>query len=272
MGELPVLGAAMRLQHLELHGDWLRELPRDLELQDFVTPGLLDEDWSDLAAQIKAKLDGFAGRLGIHGPFFDLGLDAYDPLIRQVVQKRLQQGLDACEAIGATSMVVHSPFSIWDHDNICNYDGMWDAKFETIRANLKDVLARAEAMGCTLVLENIQDLDPRYRLDLVEYLNSPAIALSVDTGHAHYMHRALNAPPVDYFIKSAGNKLEHVHLQDVDGYADRHWNPGEGDIPWQPVFDALSKLESKPRLILEIMDEATLRNGADYLVQLGVAR
>ena len=48
----------------------------------------------------------------------------------------------------------------------------------------------------------------------------------------------------------------HIHLQDADGYADRHWSLGEGTLPWRSVFAALAKLESNPRLIIEIRDKS----------------
>lgn len=44
--------------------------------------------------------------------------------------------------------------------------------------------------------------------------------------------------PVADFITDADEQLAHVHLQDVDGHADRHWAPGEGEIEWTAVFRA----------------------------------
>jgi sugar phosphate isomerase/epimerase len=66
--------------------------------------------------------------------------------------------------------------------------------------------------------------------------------------------------------------LHHVHLQDSDGHADRHWNPGEGDIHWHSVFRALGRLGSDPRLILEVRDKSTVREGAEHLIGLGLAQ
>lgn len=272
MSDLPVLGAAMRVKHLAQHREWLLELPRDLELQDFCNSTVLDDSCDELFAEAKKRLDGHEGRVGIHGPYWNMDPAAVDPLFQQVVRKRLDQGLDACAKLGGDHMVIHSPYTIWDHNNLDNYEGGRQMKLDMIHANLKDAVAKAEDMGCAMVLENIEDLDPTSRLDIVKSFNSEALAVSIDTGHAHYMHVSHGAPPVDSFIKSAGHALEHLHIQDVDGYADRHWNPGEGAIAWEPVFEALGKLESNPRLIIEVMDETKLRKGADYLVALGVAR
>lgn len=272
MSDLPVLGAAMCVKHLPQHREWLLELPRDLELQDFYNWNLLDNGCDDLVAEAKELLDGHEGRLGLHGPFWNLDLSAADPLFQQAVRKRLDQGIELCAKMGADQMVLHSPYTIWDHNNLDLYDNGRQMKLEMIHANLKDVVAKAEDMGCVIVLENIEDLDPSYRLEILKSFESAALALSIDTGHAHYMHSCYGAPPVDYFIKSAGGALQHVHIQDIDGHADRHWNPGEGSIPWAPLFAELAKLKSNPRLILEIMDETTLRKGANYLVGLGLAR
>ena len=83
-------------------------------------------------------------------------------------------------------------------------------------------------------------------------IGSPNMRLSVDTGHANLVHGSNGAPPVDYFLKDAGDMLAHVHLQDTDGFADRHWIPGEGSIHWASVLDALAALKIKPRLIVEV--------------------
>ena len=75
--------------------------------------------------------------------------------------------------------------------------------------------------------------------------------LSIDTGHANYAHGSTGGPPVDYFVHAAGDMLHHVHLQDTDGYADRHWNPGEGNVSWPAVFRALRGLRVRhfPNLV-----------------------
>ena len=57
------------------------------------------------------------------------------------------------------------------------------------------------------------------------------------------------------FIAAARGRLDHVHLQDVDGHADRHWHPGEGCILWASVFAAIRACESNPRLVLEVRSE-----------------
>src|SRR5690606_22064964 len=107
---------------------------------------------------------------------------------------------------------------------------------------------------------------------LVEDFSSPAMAVSIDTGHAHYAHGSTGAPPVDYYVRRAGNMLQHIHLQDADGYADRHWKIGEGNISWHAVFRALGELTSKPRLILELRDKAGILPSVVWLRERNLAR
>jgi sugar phosphate isomerase/epimerase len=131
---------------------------------------------------------------------------------------------------------------------------------------------RAEALGVTLVIENIEDKDPMDRVTLARSFGSDAVKVSVDTGHANYAHGSTGAPPPDFFIGAAGGLLDHVHIQDTDGYADRHWVPGEGNIRWPTVFAAIAGTGTRARLMIEIRDKARIREAADFLARAGLAR
>ncbi|MBO1079245.1 sugar phosphate isomerase/epimerase family protein [Roseomonas haemaphysalidis] len=269
---LPVLGAALKIAGLTQHRDWLLDKQRDVELQDFHSAADLSGDWRGMAERTSRLLDGHTGRRGIHGPFWGFKLDSHDPDIRDVVSRRLMQALDACAVLGADQMVIHSPFTAWDHNNLDNdRTGLADLTERTHRT-LRPVVSRAEQQGVTLVVENIEDRDPRARVALAASFNSDAVRVSVDTGHAHYAHGSLGAPPVDYYIRAAGEALRHIHLQDADGFADRHWPPGQGTIRWAPVFAAIGALSSNPRLILELRDHTLVRAGAAHLEALGLAQ
>ena len=272
MASLPLLGAAMPLDALEAHRDWIIADQRDLELQDFITADVLNGDWRPLVHRARTLLDGYAGRLGIHGPFWGLSLANPDPDMRALVTRRMEQGLEICEAVGATQMVIHSPYSTWMHHNL---DGVPNARqnvVDLVHATLDPIISRAEAANVTMVLENIEDKDPDARCDLARSFDSSAVKVSIDTGHAHYAHGSTGAPPVDYFVHRAGDLLEHIHIQDADGYADRHWAVGRGTVNWHAVFTAIAKLESEPRLIMEIRDKAGIVPSAEYLSSLQLAR
>jgi sugar phosphate isomerase/epimerase len=267
----PVLGVALPLDGLRQHKAWILEKQRDLELQDFFWAEVLNGDWKPLADEIRKELSGYKGRLGIHGPFWGFNIATMDPDVRDVVRKRMSQGLDVCAHVGATQMVIHSPYSTWDYNNLDYNPGSRQQVIERTHAAIGDAVKRAEDMGVVLVIENIEDKDAHIRVDLAKSFDSPSVRVSIDTGHANYAHGSTNGPPVDYFVHAAGDMLHHVHLQDTDGHADRHWNPGEGNIAWPEVFRALSRVQSHPRLILEVRNKDTVRAGADHLLALGLA-
>ncbi|SMX27552.1 fructoselysine 3-epimerase [Pelagimonas phthalicica] len=272
MSELPIVGAALSLDQFVEMRDVMFDKDRDLELQDFHNPQTLDSDYSGLVDRAKAALEGYQGRHGIHGPFWDLPLATWDPKIREVIHDRMFKALGICEALGSTHMVVHSPYLEWDHRNIMHYPNAKEGIFERFQATMAPVVKRAEEVGTTLVLENIADIDPHFRVELAASLASDALQISVDTGHAHYAHGVCGAPPVDYFVKAAGGRLQHVHLQDADGYADRHWALGEGTIRWDAVFRAIGQLSSKPRLIIEVYGDQSVERSITYLQKAGLAQ
>jgi len=186
MSDLPVIGAAMTIADYETHHELMRELPRDIEIQDFFDARLLNGDWASVAEKARKLLDGHTGRIGIHGPVWGFNIASQDPDVRDIVRRKFHQGLDVCEAIGANQMVIHSPYSTWDYNNLDNLPNARASVVERTHETIADVVKRAEDIGCVLVVENIEDVDPQARVDLVKSFQSEAIAVSIDTGHACY--------------------------------------------------------------------------------------
>lgn len=270
------IGAALMVADLPRYRDWLIDGQRDLEVQDFLRPGVLTGDWQGVVAEARRHLDGFEGRLGIHGPFYDMALDMADVDIAPIVARRFVTGVEAAATLGASQMVIHSPFTTWDWFNFGdnprsgNRPSAFEAKMERAVALLAPALARAEAEGVTLVIENIEDIAPSFRRELALRFASDAVRLSIDTGHAHYAHCATGAPPVDYFVTDAGAMLAHVHLQDADGFADRHWPPGRGTVNWHAVFRAIAALPQRPHLVLELRDAGDIPAAMSWLEREGL--
>lgn len=266
------LGVALTLPSIAPLRDWIFDHDRAVEMQDFVGPDVFMDDPTDLVAALNAALSGHRGPRGIHGPFFGLDLSNPDAEIRAIVSARLIRGLEIAEALRADHMVIHSPFTFWHVLNRVNYAGIHGAMIASMAECLAPVLARASETGCTLMLENIDDTDPCARLDLVEMLDHPRLKVSVDTGHAELAHQRYGAPPLVDHIDLVAGRLGHVHLQDVDGHADRHWHPGQGCILWPPVFAAIARAPQAPRMILEVRgDHARLPDSVARLAHCGVA-
>lgn len=259
------LGAALMVDELQPQLEWLVTGKRDLEIQDFFQHELLDGDWQSVVTNAKNLLGDYPGRVGIHGPFWGLNLANPDPKARDVVKQRLAQGLNVAEEIGATHMVIHSPIDPWLHRHIVNSKKEKDYLMAMVADTLGELTEKAKAIGCELVMENIMDLDPRLQLDLIKSVNSDFLKMSVDVGHAYCMHAQHGAPPPDQFIAEAGSYLAHVHLQDTDGYLDRHWLPREGQVNFKAIFEEIAKTGAEPRLIIEVKEKARCQETAKWL-------
>jgi len=265
------IGACLRIEEIADHKDWLFEAERDIEIQDFKDWQALTTQRDDLISAAKTALAGHKGRIGIQGPFEGLDIDNKDGELRPLITKRFLAAMEAAEAIGARQMVMHSPYTLWYQNNILCQPNYAEKKLARIHEIMGPVVKRGEETGVSCVIENIQDVDPATRRMMVDSFDSDAIALSIDTGHAHLARKMSGAPPVDYFVRDAGAQLSHVHLQDLDGHADRHWAPGEGEIEWHAVFRALADCPSAPHLVLELRNKADIPVGFAYLQNLGLA-
>lgn len=255
-GSLPVVGAALEVASLPRYIDWLVEKQRDLELQDPCRDGVLDGNFKAIAREGYALLNhhGYSGRLGVHAAYSGLDLSSSDPLILEVIGKRHRQSLEFGAEVGATHMVLHSPF-IWfgnPHTNFMPRSAR-QSIIDIAHQVLTPLLPAAEQMHCAFVFEVCSDLHVVPLLDLVRSFDSPYVRLSIDTGHARIMQEQ-GGPTPEQWVYEGADVLEHVHLQDVDGQADRHWTIGRGNINWYAFFKALRETNAKPRLILEIED------------------
>ena len=267
-----VIGAALPSDKLEENLEWLLAGQRDLEIQDPVRPEVLDGDWRATAKRIRQMLTGYTGRIGVHGPFDGLQLASFDPKVRAVTAERLLQGLEFAAEINATHMVIHSPWLTLGHHFVPTspYYGV-ETTIRRAHDTLAAVVSRAENLKCTLVIENIFDLHTEPWIALVRSFNSTFVRASIDIGHAYCMHR-IGGASADAFVREAGPYLYHVHVQDTDGLSDRHWAPGDGEVNFFALIEALENLEQMPRMLLELHDYSRIRHGAEYLSNLGLVR
>jgi sugar phosphate isomerase/epimerase len=266
------VGAATSIAELPRHAEWLIEGQRDLEIQDPCLQENLDAgNWEQKANEAKQILAGYTGRLGIHGPFFSLALNAMDPRIREVTNERLIQALNYGSLLGATHMVIHSPFLSMGNPFV-NFGGALGTQkqIEMIVATLEPVIKVAEANGCILAIENILDTSAYALVQTAKTFDSETVRLSIDVGHAQLRAAHRGGTPPAQWIEETGPYVAHLHLQDTDGENDRHWAPGDGIISWYGIFDALSKLEHNPRKLIEVSPQ-NVQRGFRYLQERGLA-
>src|SRR5690606_4876722 len=120
----------------------LNEAARPLEIQDAFNPDVLDGDWRASVAAARTVLAGYTGPLGVHGPFMSLPIISKDLKVRQLVTDRLRQGLEYAHEVGATHMVVHSPFIFFGSPFVPHTPGTGLAsEIELVHATLDPILS-----------------------------------------------------------------------------------------------------------------------------------
>ena len=266
------VGAALKVADLPKFSDWLIADQRDLEVQDAIFPDVLDGDWQSVARQINTVLDGHTGRRGIHGPFFDISIMTRDPKARSLTQTRLQQALEFGAVMNASHMVMHSPFLYFGDPFLPHSLAMGQREqIELVHQTLEPVVAMATSTQCMLVIETIYDLNTEPLLNLVRSFESDYVKFSIDTGHVFITHQR-GGPTPDQWAAAGSDVLAHLHLQDTDGRADRHWAPGRGGINWYALFEIIRQLNEQPRMILEMRNPDDILPGARWLADQGFTK
>jgi sugar phosphate isomerase/epimerase len=266
----PLVGAAIKSDALATHLDWIVTHQRDLEIQDPTLAHFFEQDWQPIATQIRTQLRHYTGRLGIHAPFAGIDIACRDRAIQAVVQQRLLQALDFGEAIGATHMVVHSPFVCFGSAHSAIQPKTLEQSITVAQQTMQPVLQRAQTCGCTIVIETILDQHPSHLRAFISAFASPLVRQSIDVGHVRITH-ARGGASITEWIRQNGDLLHHVHLQDNDGSFDAHWAPGQGDINFSAVFATLATHAPQARLLLELNHADQVIPGWQHLVNLGIA-
>jgi sugar phosphate isomerase/epimerase len=106
-----------------------------------------------------------------------------------------------------------------------------------MRIGLENLMRRGAAM-------------PYEVLDLVAAIEHPAIGITLDTSHANVV--GLDIPTV---IREFEPYLIATHISDNDGSGDQHLTPGNGDIDWPPIVEALREAGYDGLFDLEIPGE-----------------
>lgn len=102
------------------------------------------------------------------------------------------------------------------------------------KESLSQLADFAANYGSTICVEDL----PRHCLgncseELLDILSAnDKLRICFDTNH-------LLGEDILSFVKRVGDKIETIHVSDYDYIDERHWLPGEGQIPWYDLYKAL---------------------------------
>ncbi|NLE13385.1 MAG: sugar phosphate isomerase/epimerase [Clostridiales bacterium] len=156
----------------------------------------------------------------------------------------LKKWLDLFNALGITSAVLHTGYN-----REAPLEAVNEARVKALEI-LTDYIKGTDLVIC---LENLtHDLSlSQPILDLINTVNSPNLAVCLDTGHLNIM-----GGDQYEFIKNCGNKLKALHIADNEGKTDQHMMPfGRGNVNWKAVVRGLKEVGYDYLFNLEIPGE-----------------
>jgi D-psicose/D-tagatose/L-ribulose 3-epimerase len=174
---------------------------------------------------------------------FNLPPDCHIPLYPEKAYERIKVALDKSAELESKILggVLHSSIGVFSGSVKAA------AEEETIRQVLSSVAAYAGKLGITLCLEPVN----RYEsyvctnaadvLDLIKEIDSPSIALHLDTFHMNIEEDNFRDPVI-----LAGDHLKHLHITESN-----RGMPGEGNVAWDVFFAALAEVKYDGALVLE---------------------
>jgi len=157
-------------------------------------------------------------------------IDISLPSLADSTVSYLCEMIDKAAEIGIRTFVIHpSGEPIREEDR--------PMRLSCAKASLARLADHAEAYGAVIAVENL----PRTCLgrdssDILELISAhPALRVCFDTNHLLY-------EPLADFIRACGDKIITLHVSDYDFINERHWLPGEGQIPWNELYDTLREI------------------------------
>jgi sugar phosphate isomerase/epimerase len=230
-----------------------------------------DYDQRELSG-IKELIDAHGLGVSVHGSFWDLNPASHHRELWKLTLKQVQRGIDACRALGGEIVVLH-----YGRCPVPEVEGFLEEAKRRYRGFLEQCLPYARERGVTLALENAGGQLATYPPTVEELkrlvLELEGAKVAFDIGHAHLAERRAGGKDTGLAIARAieglREHLVHVHVHDNHGKQDDHLPPGDGDINFKPVVEALQTINYGGLLIAEFWNpEHPLETGRKGMKEL----
>lgn len=202
--------------------------------------------------QFKAWADAYGITLrSFHLPFMpyeQIDISSLDKDIHEKTVTLLKSIMDRAASIGIRLFIAHPGGEpIGDEER--------SARLAASRKTLFELGDYAITLGATIAVENLsRSCLGRTADELLGLIDGhPALKANFDVNHP------LLETPAD-FIRKLGDKIVNIHVTDYDFVHERHWLPGEGDVDWPSVVQALREVGYSGPWLYEVdYEAATLR-------------
>lgn len=190
---------------------------------------------------------------------FEPALSNLDPQIRQRRVLYTLAAMDLAQAVGASCVSVTSG----SRDDSADAGARMDVFADTLSALCVEAAARGLRLGIEyepgLLVERAAEV-----AWLIDRVDHPALGANLDIGHAV----CIGEDPTHSVATLAG-RIWNVHVEDIAGTTHHHLIPGEGDIDFCRVFDALDRSGYDGYLTVELY---TCSDRAQYAARLARER
>lgn len=205
---------------------------------------------------LKELIDSHELGVSVHATIWDLNPASHYPVLRELALAQVKKSMDICSILDGSVVVVHP-----GRCPIPELGTVLDKTKNLYREFIGGCLRYASDRGITLAPENIDSAHYPYSdADELKLLaqNFEGLGITFDIGHAYIAkrRRGVKAPEesIADTIREIGRHLAHVHVHDNKGSWDDHLPPGEGDVNFEPIVEALDAVKYDRLLIAELWD------------------
>jgi sugar phosphate isomerase/epimerase len=217
-------------------------------------------DYDDqLINNMKEALKPFPFK-GAHIPFAFINLASLNPGIREESYRQIMLSLEIASKMSLNYVTTHPRFGTLD---ILSKEEEWDIWLDSYSR----LTQRAKELGVVLTIENGDRLSFEECAEMAREINSPFFAMTFDTGHANLEGnkdgKYKKYKSLSEFTRAEADCFKNVHIHDNHlSKGDEHLPPGQGDIDFKGLFDAL--LENDPKRFIITMEFKW--TGVDYFL------
>ena len=237
------------------------DIKDNMEIPLFVLPEILDGPWQDYVRKIKGLLTTKGLRCGVHGPFHGLSYSCIDPLVREVAERRMRQGLQIASELDAEFIVFHSTYNQYIPD--ADYASKWPSN---AKKGFQSVVDEGQKRKILMVLENVFDDRPEPTRDLLDLLQSDFLKVCIDVGHLNVFSKV----PLREWFEVLSGDIRHFHLHNNFGTTDDHHALNNGNFDFEELFGLIDRYHVEAAYTIEVSKLKDVEPSLGYLREMGI--
>jgi sugar phosphate isomerase/epimerase len=200
------------------------------------------------------EFEEFRNVISLHGPIMDIIPHAVDEDIRKIVMRRVTTTMRVAELLGVKRVVFHTGINPVVtapnyYKNICKQQAkFWNEVLDKFKQQI-------------ICLENMWEPDHKILKMILKYTKNDRLKICFDVAHAQVYGK------ISYkqWFSKLSEYIVHLHLNDNSGKYDEHLAIGDGSIDWKTVMGEIDKLETNPRVVIEMPELDKIKKSLKYL-------